>query len=131
MAAPKAKNCATPAQVCRVLKANLSYGKVEGWLAEPSYDNEEFAECFFEAIKELLRLTPRPVKTCLVPGIVQAFSLPEGKADVLGSPMLNCISHARNLSKSMTSGTRTAKGLKVIINPLRDIPNLLGGEFLG
>ena len=106
MAAPRAKNCATPAHVARVLKANLSYGKVERWLAEPSYDNEELAESFFEALKELLHLTSRPVKTCLVPGIVQAFSLPEAKTIVLGSAMLNCISHARNTSKSMTSGTR-------------------------
>ena len=121
MAAPRAKNCANPAQVCRVLKANLSYGKVERWLAEPSYDNEEFAESFFEALKTLLRLTPRPVKTCLAPGIVQAFSLPEAKAGALGSTMLNCISHACNTSKSMTSGTRTARGLRVIINTLRDI----------
>ena len=111
----RAKNSASPADICKILRAELM-GLDAGKYLSPKDDDvcQEYAGL----IVSLLKATPRLNTGLLKIACVQAFQVSESEAHMFSSKIIQCVSYCRNKAKSFTTGSKTAHGVKLIVKTL-------------
>ena len=79
----------------------------------------DVAAKYADFIERLMQLTPRPVASTLKEAMLQAFpSLTPGRVNTFAGLITGCITHFRNVSKSVVSGTKIPAGGRRVVNAI-------------
>ena len=118
MSTQRAKNTASQSEIGRILRAHLDVEVIESWLKDRVFQPEQVAKSFVSALVEVLSWTPRLNKSTLSPAFSEIFRLSQADANALSQAWVDCVTHCRQVRKSISSGAKTPAEVKRIIQVL-------------
>ena len=118
-------NVATPKQVGKVLKANITSIRAADYLQEQIEDVIKTYESF---LTDLLELTPRPTKPVLVQAVDYAYDsqqLTVSEVEAWSSRMIACITFCAGKAQSTSTGKKLDKHVWNVVRVLKSVRSCL------
>lgn len=118
-------NVATPKQVGKVLKANITSIRAADYLQEQIEDVIKTYESF---LTDLLELTPRPTKPVLIQAVDYAYDsqqLTVSEVEAWSSRMIACITFCAGKAQSTVTGKKLDKHVWNVVRVLKSVRSCL------